>query len=80
MYLHRPTVYNIRRRLSVVFCLLPKSSFFCSKKSYKQVDLDNIIGGSSTVNLDALISPRPGEKGAAPMDEGKVAEEGQEGE
>ena len=45
-----------------------------------QVDLDNIIGGSSTANLDALISPRPGEKGAAPMDEGKVAEEGKEGE
>ena len=45
-----------------------------------QVDLDGIIGGSSTANLDALISPRPGEKGAAPMDEGKVAEEGKEGE
>ena len=38
------------------------------------VNLDNIIGGSGG-DLTGLISPRPGDKGSAPMDEGKVAEE-----
>ena len=58
----------------------PKNEVVAKGVPGAQVDLDGIIGGSSTANLDALISPRPGEKGAAPMDEGKVAEEGKEGE
>jgi tetratricopeptide (TPR) repeat protein len=36
-------------------------------------NLDSIIGGGP--DLEAMISPRPGEKGAAPSDEGKAAEE-----
>ena len=49
-------------------------------------NLDNIIGLEKKKNkkdvdiLVALISPRPGEKGAAPNDEGKVAEEVKEEE
>ena len=48
-------------------------------------NLDNIIGLEEKNKKDvdilvALISPRPGEKGAAPNDEGKVAEEMKEEE
>ena len=50
-----------------------------SEKGKGLENLDHIIGSDDST-LAALISPRPGDKGAAPSDEGKVADEVKEEE
>ena len=70
-------VDNTKDETKVESSPLPQSVQKNEKMKNGLENLDSIIGSDAKGNeevLKGMISPRPGEKGSAPMDEGKVSQ------